>query len=298
MRVLRSAALACAVALGAASAHAQSVITRQIDNEPVETIVTQTPTGTVITRRPIAPAAVPAAPAATPAYGYGSYGAVAPRPYVAPAYPAPAVELDETVGTAPTQVRIPPAPVSSVTVRRPVETRVSERTTRVTHRVRETTGSGASIARRETRHVRHRIASRPLVLSPVQRNVVYRTIVQQQVVPPVPVAPAGYPPFPAPAYQPQPVVVAPAATTGYGYTTADLDEDYVDAAPPVAPYPRYTTARYAVGSVLPASVVVTPLPATAAVRVPVVQPYSYATVDGRVLLVDPVTNAVVADITP
>ena len=59
-----------------------------------------------------------------------------------------------------------------------------------------------------------------------------------------------------------------------------------------------TAARYAVGSVLPASVVVAPLPATAAVRVPAVQPYRYATVDGRVLLVDPVTNAVVADITP
>ena len=110
--------------------------------------------------------------------------------------------------------------------------------------------------------------------------------------------PPGYPPYPAPAYQPQPVVVAPGATTGYGYTTADLDEDYLDTAPPVAPYPRYTAARYAVGSVLPASVVVAPLPATAAVRVPAVQPYRYATVDGRVLLVDPVTNAVVADITP
>ena len=63
MRVLRCAALGCAVALTAASAHAQNVITRQVDNEPVETTVTQTPTGTVITRRPIAPAAIPAAPA-------------------------------------------------------------------------------------------------------------------------------------------------------------------------------------------------------------------------------------------
>jgi hypothetical protein len=34
------------------------------------------------------------------------------------------------------------------------------------------------------------------------------------------------------------------------------------------------------------------------VQVPAVRPYSYTTVDGRVLLVDPVTNAVVADITP
>jgi hypothetical protein len=283
MRVLRFAALGCAVSLGAASAHAQSVVTRQIDNAPVETTVTQTPTGTVITRRPIGPAAASVD-------DYGTYGAVAPQPYVAPApaYPAPSTvaattELDETVGVAPAA-------------------RVSERTTtrrtRVTHRARETTGSGASAVRREPRRATHRVAARPLVLSSTQRNVVYRTVVQQQVVPAVPVAPAGYPPFPAPGYQPQPVVVAPSATTGYGYTTADLDEDYVDTAPSVAPYPRYTAARYAVGSVLPANVVVAPLPATAAVRVPAVQPYRYATIDGRVLLVDPVTNAVVADITP
>jgi hypothetical protein len=298
MRVLRSAAFGCAVALGAASAHAQNVITRQIDNEPVETTVTQTPTGTVITRRPIAPAAVPAAPA----YGYGT---VAPQPYVvpvAPTYPAPAAaaattEVDETVGIAPSEVR-------TVTTRRPAETRVSERTTtrttRVTHRARETTGTAARTvhtARRETR----RIAARPLVLSPTQRNVVYRTVVQQQVVPAAPVAPAGYPPYPAPAYQPRTVVVAPSATTGFGWTApaaVDMDEDYVETVPAVAPVPRYTTVRYAVGSVLPAGVVATPLPATAAVRVPAVQPYSYATVDGRILLVDPATNTVVADITP
>ena len=299
MRVLRSAALGCAVAFTAAHAHAQNVITRQIDNEPVETTVTQTPTGTVITRRPVAPAAGPTAPVAAPVYDYGTYGAVAPRPYVVPApvYPVPQaaaadIEPDETVGVAPAEVR-------SVTVRRPADRRVSERTsTRATHRARETTGSGGSTVRRETRRVTHRVASRPLVLSPAQRNVVYRTVVRQQVVPAVPVAPVGYPPYPAPAYQPRPIVVAPGATTGYGYTTADLDEDYVDTAPAVAPYPRYTTARYAVGSALPANVVVAPLPTTAAVQVPAVQPYSYATVDGRVLLIDPVTNTVVADITP
>src|SRR5262249_50783797 len=159
----RCAALGCAVTLTAASAPAQNLITRQIDNEPVETTVTQTPTGTVITRRPIAPAAVPAAPAA-------SYGTLAPQPYPAPApaYPAPAAaaaatELDEMVDVAPTEVR-------SVTVRRPAETNVSERTTtrtsRVTHRARETTGVARTV-RRETR----RVASRPLVLSPAQRNV-------------------------------------------------------------------------------------------------------------------------------
>ena len=53
MRFLHSATLGIAVALGAADAHAQSVISRQIDNEPVETTVTQTPSGTVVTRRPL-----------------------------------------------------------------------------------------------------------------------------------------------------------------------------------------------------------------------------------------------------
>ena len=288
MRVLRSAEFGCALALGAASAHAQNGITQQIDNEPVETTVTQTPGGTVITRRPIVPAAVPAAPA----YDYGTYGTVAPQPYVAPVAPADraatTTEVDETVGAAPE--------VRSVTVRRPAKTRVSEQTTtRVTHRARRTTARSATrTVRRESR----RAAAQPLVLDPAQRRVVYRTIVEQQVVPAVPVAPAGYPAFPAPAYRPRTVVVAPSATTGYAVTTpaeTDLDEDYVDQAPAVVP--EYRT-RYTVGSVLPANIVATPLPATAAVQVPAVRPYSYATVDGRVLLVDPATNSVVADITP
>ncbi len=295
MTVLRFAAFGCVLALGAASAHAQTVVTRQIDEEPVETTITNTPAGTVITRRPVAPAAVP-----TPAYGID--GTVVRRPYVTPAahvYAAPAAaaasaELDETVGVAPSEVR--------TTVRRPAEARGIERsttrTTRVTHRARETTGS--VVTARTVRHATRRVA-RPLVLSPAQRTVVYRTVVQQQVVPATPVAPAGYPPFPAPAYQSPTVVVAPSATTGYGWTApvaTDVDENYVETVPAVAPYPRYTAPGYGVGSVLPASVVVTPLPATAAVRVPAVQPYSYATVDGRVLLVDPVSNTVVADITP
>jgi hypothetical protein len=285
MIILRSAAFGCALAFGAASAHAQSVISRQIDNEPVETIVTQSPTGTVITRRPVAPAVAPA-----PAYDYGAYGSVAPQPYVAPVAPAAtATEVDETVGVAPTEVR-------TLAVRRPAETRLSERamsrTTRVTH-VAHQAATGA--ATRTVRHETRRIVAQPLLLEPAQRRVVYRTIVQQQVVPAVPVAPAGYPPYPAPAYQPRTVVVAPSAATGYGWTApaADLDQDYVDTAPPVAP-----VYRTRIGAVLPASVVVAPLPASAAVQVPAVQPYGYATVDGRVLLVDPASNTVVADITP
>jgi hypothetical protein len=53
-----------------------------------------------------------------------------------------------------------------------------------------------------------------------------------------------------------------------------------------------------VGAQLPASVVLAPVPAATALQVPAIRPYSYARVGGRLLLVDPVTNTVVADITP
>src|SRR5437588_317370 len=67
------AASSLALALAANSASAQIVITRTIAAEPFETTVTQTPNGTVVTRRPVeapaqgvAPAIVqPAVPAAT-----------------------------------------------------------------------------------------------------------------------------------------------------------------------------------------------------------------------------------------
>jgi hypothetical protein len=54
--------------------------------------------------------------------------------------------------------------------------------------------------------------------------------------------------------------------------------------------------RYAVGTRLPSTIVLAPVPAT--VEVPAARPYSYARIEGRVLLVDPATYTVVADITP
>ena len=50
---VRHAAVALALAAGAGAANAQTVITREITNEPVETIIERGPTGTVITRRPL-----------------------------------------------------------------------------------------------------------------------------------------------------------------------------------------------------------------------------------------------------
>src|SRR5262245_7309845 len=63
---IRHAAVALALAAGAGAANAQTVITREITNEPVETIVERGPNGTVITRRPL-DATVPRAAVTLPA---------------------------------------------------------------------------------------------------------------------------------------------------------------------------------------------------------------------------------------
>ena len=277
-----------AVALGATGAHAQNVITRQIDSEPVETTVTQTPAGTVITRRPLAP--TPIAPATdtltvAPAPAY-DIDAVRVRPYATapyPAYPtvtATTTRVDETTGAAPARR---PAPRAATRVIHHPGTDIH----RDVHR-----SVGAPAVTRTVHHTTRRLAAAPLVLNPSQRQVVYRTIVQQQVIPP-----AGYPPFPPPAY-PRAVVIPPAATTGYAVTTPAGDIDEVDDVYAEQVPPAIAPARYVVGAQLPAAMVPVPLPAAAVVQVPSVRPYSYVTVDNRVLLVDPVTHTVVADITP
>src|SRR5215207_6512650 len=87
-------AIGLALASVTAAAQAQTVITRQITTEPVETIVTQGPDSTAVIRRPLGPAPVTTAPSAT---YYDSYARSAPvvgaaastyyEPYVRPAAP-------------------------------------------------------------------------------------------------------------------------------------------------------------------------------------------------------------------
>src|SRR4051812_1932001 len=76
-------AIGLALASATTAAQAQTVISRQITTEPVETIVTQGPDGTAVIRRPLGPAPVTTAPAAT---YYDSYA----RPALAPVVSAPA----------------------------------------------------------------------------------------------------------------------------------------------------------------------------------------------------------------
>lgn len=248
MRFVRCATIGVAVAIGGTGAYAQSVISRTIDPEPVETTVVQGPGGTVITRRPVAPAVAPVAPAA-------------PLAVEEDVRVGSATYMDETVGAAPPR-------------------RAITRTTRVVHPAHHETHA---LARTEARTVHMVRRAAPIVFAPAERRVIYRTIVQQQVVPSavIPAPPPGYPPYPAPA------------TSGYAMTAPAVDYDDVYAE---RVRPAYPVAPYTVGSVLPASVVLTPVPAT--IAVPAARPYSYTTVDGRVLLVDPATYTVVADITP
>jgi len=188
--------------------------------------------------------------------------------------------VDETVGAAPAE--------RSVTTRRLSSPRATN-TTRVVRSSSQRTTEGT---RRVTRSVQRtttlrRAAAAPLALDPAQRRIVYRTLVQEQVVPGAPLYPA------------RPGVIP--STTGYGYGIPP-DVDYLDDADDVyveqEAVPTLYPARYVVGSQLPASVVLAPVPAATALQVPAIRPYSYARVGGRLLLVDPVTYTVVADITP
>ena len=87
------------------------------------------------------------------------------------------------------------------------------------------------------------VTERPLVLTPVQRRTIYRTIVRERV-------------------QPVP--------------------------PP--------TVEYRVGARVPQNVELYSVPDALAVEVPEVRPYKYMVVNGQVVLVDPATSQVVAEL--
>ncbi len=304
MRLLHSVAFGLALASGAASAQAQ-VITRQVTQEPVETTITRGPAGTIITRRPLAPAPVaPTVGAVTVEQGvapaYGPLGTVQLEPYEMQSI-GPGPTYAETVGIA--------QPVRTATVRRPVTATRTVRAVRTERR--ETVGSGVvrraprAVVRRTTT-VRRTVATSaaPLVLAPAQRQVIYRTVVQRQVVPSVAAYPT-YPTYPTyPAYRPSTVVVPATTGTGYAVTApaddvySPADDVYYDEAPPLYRSAAVAPVVYPVGARLPARVVLSPVSDEIALRVPAVRSYRTVYINNRVLLVDPVTYTVVADVTP
>lgn len=110
------------------------------------------------------------------------------------------------------------------------------------------------------------VPAQPLELSPAQRTTIYRTIVPQ-------------------GRGRQPIVRERIVTE------------------PVAPVARErvvvqpTETEYVVGSRVPSTVELAPVPESLAVEVPPLRPYRYMVINNRLLLVDPATSTVVADIT-
>lgn len=280
--------LALSLVLASGTAEAQTVISRQITDEPVETIVTQGPYGTVVTRRLLRDAPVLTQPApliAQPApVVVPEPGTVQVRPYGSPVpaagIPIVAEEVEdetpatETVGT-------------STTIRRSATVRTAPRDAARSTRARTT-----NVTRRSVRS-----AGAPLDLTPAQQRTVYRTIVDRQV------------------YAPGTRVIAVAPEPAYGVPAAAIEGSYAAVYPAPAysttyPSPAYSvttypagyaaapaTVTYTVGSVLPSSVALAPVPQTVAAQIPLTRGYRYAIVGDRVLLVDPSTGMVVADVT-
>jgi len=251
---LKLAVSGLALALASSAASAQTVISRSIAAEPVETTVTETPTGTIVTRRPIAP---------QPAV-------VAPQPALLPA-PAVVETIPNTVDAITTRQvgrraeaeLIAPALTSREVAARskqPVSTRQVSAQRKVS---------------RTTRVVRTTQVARPaprLELEPRERQIVYRTIVEREVVP-------AQQMIVAPRVAPAPPVVAPALR-----------------APVVAAEDTLVTGPITVGTVLPANVPLYAIPENVAITVPATRSYSYAWLDGRAYLVEPASGTVVADV--
>ena len=179
-------ALVGALAAGTA-AQAQTVIERQISNEPVETVITRNFDGsTTITRRPLGAGAVVTAPAPVLA---------APAPVVtAPVFPNPFAALFAPPPTTVETVEVvEQPPVVTREVRPVVREVVRPRTV-----VRTAEPARASSVRVSERRLSPAVRdSYAMALTPAQREVVYRTIVRERpvvtrevIAPPMPIAPA------------------------------------------------------------------------------------------------------------
>jgi hypothetical protein len=266
------AAVGIAFLLGSTTVHAQTRMTQEITDELVATTITQSPNGAVIRRWPLQ--TVPP----------GAGDAIAAPVTVAPAAPASVVVEEDVVEPAESvrEHRVEHSRSSRLETR----TSVARSTRRVSTRTSRTT------IRRSFAAVPHTFAPGPLALTPTQRRIVYRTIVWRDVLSP-PVAPIA-PVLTAPA-----LVPAPVATPAEAF-----DADDGPGSANTYPTPIYPGATYAesyapayVGTQVPAAARLVPLPSALAGEVPVLQPYRYAVVNDRVLLVDPATNIIVADVT-
>jgi hypothetical protein len=271
---------------GAAVAQAQTV-TRQITSEPVETTITQGPNGTAVTRRILTPEPGPWTYGAPPdTYAPLPPEALGPQ-FVEPTAPALVPRRAAVAATtAPTTV--------GVASHAPARARTE--TTRTVAR----TASRRANPPPTTEGLASPVSDQALALSPVQRQVIYRTVVQREPYPvpfPGPVT-NGYPLttiYPADNSYGAPYATGPGyyATGDYGYRAYGYQDDRLD---PYHTGYRWNGIPLAVGARIPASVPLVTLPEQVMASVPAARPYSYAVIDNRVFLVDPATGVIVAEI--
>jgi len=155
-------------------------------------------------------------------------------------------------------------------------------------------GTGAASA--QTYITRDAVDFEPLQLTPAQRTTIYRTIIPQG---------RGRAPIVRERIVMEPVVprvreriiTRPIDDYAYDYRyDYDYRSDYAYAPRRVAPADAYSDYAYVVGSRVPPTVRLEPLPPAVVAEVPAVQPYRYMRYFDRVLLIDPVTSTVVADV--
>jgi hypothetical protein len=154
-------------------------------------------------------------------------------------------------------------------------------------------GTAPASAQQWVREPEQVIIRQPVPLTQAQRTTIYRTIIPQSRGrrPIVHERIVTEPVAPAPLVQER--VLAP--LDAYAYGDAGV-------APParrwVVEPDAYSANAYAVGTRLPPQTRIVPLPPAVVAQVPAVRSYGYVRVAGRVLLIDPDSGVVVADVTP
>ncbi|MDC7786351.1 DUF1236 domain-containing protein [Rhodoplanes sp. TEM] len=296
MTATRMLAVGVALLSGTALAQAQTVISREITNEPVETLITRGPEGITVTRRPLQTMAppvvstVPVFPTWGPsgeAYGQGwapapgwTPGYAPPPAYAAPPPPAGGVMVRPYAEPAPPEAAAPRTVVIEESVDDPVPPvrTVRRGTPPIMARAVEPEPTRTARTRTATR----RVTSEPMALAPTQRSVIYRTLGQQSSYDPATLERV------TPTYAQQ-TYAQPSWGQSWG---TGWQPGYAGYA--AAPAPR--TVTYTVGSVVPETVALAPVPRRIVAQVPQTRGYQYTVVNGRVLLVEPASGTVVADV--
>jgi hypothetical protein len=131
------------------------------------------------------------------------------------------------------------------------------------------------------------VTTQPLPLTQAQRTIIYRTIIPQG---------RNRAPIVREQIVTEPVAPAPLAR-GY-YDSDSYAYGYAEAPRAVVREPdAFGSYAYAVGTRLPPTARLAPLPPPVVAAVPAVRSYRYMVVNNRLLLVDPDTGIVVADLT-